>query len=364
MLDAGRSEIARFLAQHTPFTSLSGDELGELVVETEIEFHPAGTVILSEGGDPVTFLRIIHSGAIDITHRGKVLDLLGTGDTFGHAAMMSGLPPGFEARSAEDTLCYRIPVAVARPLLDQVRSEELRVTPHAPSHLHVSRLIRSPTLRCEPEQSISEVARRMTELGADCAVVELGEAGLGIVTDRDLRTRVLAAGLPASAPVSTVMTTPVFTVSPDRMGGEVLFDLLERGIRHAPIVTENGQLVGVVDEADLFAAQPRPWFGARRAIAHASGIEELERVAKRLPRILLDLHSSSLKALEVARVLSALEDALVARRRHPRPPRADAGLADPRRVRVRRAALAGVARRGSCGAGGVWVGAAADRAQR
>ena len=84
-------------------------------------------MILSEDGGPVTFLRVVHSGAVDIVHDDRLLDLLGPGDTFGHAAMLSGLPPGFEARAAEDTLCYRIPDTVARPLLDSARRRELAV---------------------------------------------------------------------------------------------------------------------------------------------------------------------------------------------------------------------------------------------
>src|SRR5581483_4041552 len=107
MLDAGLSEIARFFAQYRPFSELAAEELGELVANAEIEFYAAGDVILSEDGGPVTFWRIIHSGAVDVSHLGKLLDLLGPGDTFGHAAMLSGLPPGFEARAAQDTLCYR-----------------------------------------------------------------------------------------------------------------------------------------------------------------------------------------------------------------------------------------------------------------
>ncbi|MHB8693230.1 MAG: putative nucleotidyltransferase substrate binding domain-containing protein [Solirubrobacteraceae bacterium] len=313
MLDAGLSEIARFFAQYRPFTEMTPEDLGDVVANAEIEFYPAGDVILSEDGGPVTFWRIIHSGAVDVAHEGKLLDLLGPGDTFGHAAMFSGLPPGFEARAAQDTLCYRIPVAVARPLLETVRSEDLGTAERAPAHLPVARLIRSPTLCCAPEQTISEVACQMTELDARCAIVDLQDGTFGIVTDRDLRTRVLAAGLPASAPVGEVMSVPAFTVLPDRLGGDVLFEMLERGIHHAPIVSSRGRLVGVVDEADLFAAQPRPWFGVRRAIARASDLPTLQRVASRLPTVLLELHSSSLKALDVARLVSALNDALVAR---------------------------------------------------
>jgi CBS domain-containing protein len=261
----------------------------------------------------VTFLRVIHSGAVDILHDGRLLDLLGAGDTFGHAAMLSGLPPGFEARAAEDTLCYRIPVAVARPLLDRVKQHELEVGAGAPSHQAVVRLIRTPTVLCEPMERIREVARRMTETGATSAIVNLRNEGFGIVTDRDIRTKIVGAGLPLSAPVATVMTNPVFSVPPERPGAEVLFELLERGIRHAPIVGKDGQLIGVIEDADLFAAQSRSWFGVRRSISRAATVEDLAGVARRLPAVVADLHAARVRALEVVRVLSALMDALTTR---------------------------------------------------
>src|SRR5690349_7661644 len=188
-MEAGLSEIARFLALRPPFDALAPEELGELVADTQLEFYASGEVILSEDGGPVTFLRVIHSGAVDISHDGALLDLLGPGDTFGHAAMMAGLPPGFEARAVEDTLCYRVPVAVARPLLDEARNQELKVATQ-PGNRAVVRLIRSPTVRCAPDSTVGEMAQRMTELGANSAVVDLGGRGFGIVTDRDVRTRI------------------------------------------------------------------------------------------------------------------------------------------------------------------------------
>ena len=282
-------------------------------MQTEIEFFVAGAPILTEDGGPVTFLRVIHGGAVDIIHDGQLLDLLGVGDTFGHAAMLSGLPPGFEARAAEDTLCYRIPVAAARPLLERARNRELQVGVHEPGHQPVATLIRAPTVRCEPMEAIREVARRMTAAGAGAAVVNLREGGFGIVTDRDIRTKIVAKGVPLSAPVASVMSSPVFSVTPDRLGGEVLFEMLERGFRHAPVVSDRGQLVGVVEDADLFAVQPRSWFGVRRSIARARSPDALASAAQLLPEVVVELHRSNLRALEVARVLSALVDALTVR---------------------------------------------------
>ena len=57
---------------------------------------------------------MVRSGAVEIVSDGRVLDLLGEGELFGHASMLSGLPTGFEARAGEDTVCYRIPAEVAQ----------------------------------------------------------------------------------------------------------------------------------------------------------------------------------------------------------------------------------------------------------
>ena len=89
--------------------------------------------------------------------------------------------------------------------------------------------------------------------------------------------------------------------------------MLERGIRHAPVISERGQLIGVLEDADLFAAQPRSWFGARRAIERARNLDALSAAADRLPALMLELHRSSVPALELPRVLSALVDALTRR---------------------------------------------------
>ena len=80
----------------------------------------------------------------------------------------------------------------------------------------------------------------MTDAGATSVVVDLG-GSLGILTDRDLRTRVVAGGLSHDAPVSEAMTAPAYTVAADRLGSEVWLDMLDRGVRHFPVLSATGR---------------------------------------------------------------------------------------------------------------------------
>jgi CBS domain-containing protein len=324
---AAVSDVVDFLRAHPPFDTVASADVERMAGSTEIEFHPAGETILEQGAEPVRHLRVVRSGAVEIVHDGRVLDLLGEGELFGHASMLSGLPTGFAARAQEDTLCYRIPEEVARGLL--ARPEGLRyvarsllelVEPAAAQpaeapprdHQPVATLLRSQLVVCSPETTIREVAQRMTDAGASSAVVGL-DGSLGIVTDRDLRSRVVARGLAPDAPVSEVMTAPAYTVGPERLGGDVLLDMLDRGIRHFPVVSPTGRVHGVVEDVDLVAVETRSSFHLRRAIARATTRAELARAAEALRPTVLALWDARVPALNISAIYSVVMDALTRR---------------------------------------------------
>ena len=244
-------DIAGFLGSHPPFDAVEADDLARVAAVTETEVIPRGKTIFSQGAGPVEYLWVVRSGSVEIIHDGRVLDLLGPGELFGHASMISGLPTGFEARAAEDTVCYRIPADVMRPLL--ARADVLRFVARSivdrdvvttapadprsdPVQSRVATLIRTPPLVCQGSEPIREAAKRMTAEGASAVLVPHGGT-FGIVTDRDLRSRVIAAGLSPEAPVSAIMTEPAYTVTADRLGGDVLLDMLERNVHHIPVLS-------------------------------------------------------------------------------------------------------------------------------
>jgi CBS domain-containing protein len=271
----------------------------------------------------------VRSGAVEVVLSGRVLDLLGVGELFGQASMLSGLPSGFTARAQEDTVCYRIPAEVARgplgrpealqfvtrSLLDRGRLAR-RANDGAgdgdPALQPVASLIRKPLIVCPPGTSIRDAARRMTDAGATSVVVDLG-ASLGILTDRDLRSRVVADGLSHDAPVSAAMTAPAYTVEADRLGSEVLLDMLDRGIRHFPVVSSTGAVLGVVDDADVVAVETRTSFHLRAAIARAATTPELADAARALRPTIVALHRARTAPLHLAAIHSVVVDAVIRR---------------------------------------------------
>jgi CBS domain-containing protein len=297
---------------------------------TQTEVSPAGKTIFSQGAGPVDYLWMVRAGSVEIRHDGRILDRLGPGELFGQASMISGLPTGFEARAGEDTVCYRIPADVVRPLL--ARPDVLRfvarsivartgvaVPPEAetdPLEQRAATLIRTPPLLCHGSEPIREAAKRMTAEGASAVLVRTGtgsEARLGIVTDRDLRSRVIAADLSPDAPVSAIMTEPAYSVSADRLGGDVLLDMLERGVHHIPVLSPAGQVLGVIDDGDLAAAEAGRPFLLRRAIDLATSPAELAATAAGLNPVIISLHDARATAEHVAAVRSVVLDALTRR---------------------------------------------------
>lgn len=101
------------------------------------------------------------------------------------------------------------------------------------------------------DETVQAVAQRMADGDFGFVPVCDGSRVVGAVTDRDLAVRVLATGLGPSTAVSEVMTRDIFTVAKDDSIEDVLSAMGDRQLRRFPIVTDNGDLVGVVSIGDL-----------------------------------------------------------------------------------------------------------------
>lgn len=109
-------------------------------------------------------------------------------------------------------------------------------------------------VRINPEESVAVAARTLARYNIGALPVCGGDGRIcGVVTDRDLVTRCIAAGRqPSMTPVREVMTTNVISARPDMDAGLAAQMMGRQQIRRLPVV-ENGKLCGMVSLGDLAA---------------------------------------------------------------------------------------------------------------
>lgn len=105
-----------------------------------------------------------------------------------------------------------------------------------------------------PTVTVRDAAEIMTERHIGALLVGDGDKMIGIFTERDVLTRVVARGLdPDITVLEAVMTKNPDTVRPDEMALNALSRMRDKGYRHLPVV-EDGKLVGIVSIRDLYSA--------------------------------------------------------------------------------------------------------------
>jgi CBS domain-containing protein len=253
-----------FVRGTPPFDALPQAAFDTAAKAVEIVFFPAGTRLLTGGGAPSEHLYVIRKGAVRLERDAQTLQVLEEGEIFGFTSLISGQAT-LDVLVEEDLLAYRLPKAQFEALLghapfaghfasglaERLRNslERSQVVSFQPDlAVPVSSLLRRPAVFVPKEATVGEAARVMADQSVSSVLV--GSEPPGIVTDRDFRRRVLAAGKGPETPVLEVYSAPLKTVVADCPVYEAWRILLDAGVHHLP-VTRDGEIVGVLSATDL-----------------------------------------------------------------------------------------------------------------
>jgi CBS domain-containing protein len=116
---------------------------------------------------------------------------------------------------------------------------------------------------CTPTTTLDQVAKLMAQ--NDCGeipVVDPADQIVGVVTDRDIVCRVVAAGKnPMAYTAETCMSGPVVTVRDDAPIADVVATMEKHQIRRVPVVDGRDSCIGIISQADI------SWTGDPRSVA-------------------------------------------------------------------------------------------------
>lgn len=326
------AEIADFLRQHPPFTGLAEGELASLIRALEIRYFRRGTVITS-AGDENAWFSIVRSGAVELRLGGSDLNArLGEAGCFGYPSLLRGGHAQNEAIALEDSLVYRVAKPAFLALIGQHPEfrayfetdeatrlrravETMRRSAGAGSdeaetlgaHAAIGSLVRRDKLVTgQPDMTIRDAARLMVERDVSTLPICDGEKLVGIVTDKDLRRRVLGADRNLSDPLSAIMTPDPITAAADTPILTALITMAERHIHHLPVTDPAGDVIAVVSSNDILSQLGSNALQIAKAVGAATDADGVALATSQLPQTLTGLISAGVDADHVSRYVSTI----------------------------------------------------------
>lgn len=316
-----------FIEHLHPFDTLPRTELDQVLKAIEQQEIRAGTRILEQGGAVSQYLHIIQRGSVQLQREEKPLQVLEEGEFFGFLSILSQDAPTADVVAHEDVSLLLLPDNVFRRLINKNGFSEFFLKSLSSRLQHLLSLdsrstdesLTSPIkslmvhslVATAPQTTVLETAQLMRESRVSCVIIQSEPPG--IITDRDLRNRILAEGRSGETAVGEVMTQPVKSLPADTPLYSALMYLYEEGIHHLPI-TDRGQITGVVTTTDLLRQQAQsPFYFLKRLETLDDTTEDLATYAPKLVQTVRSLFENGLNAIQIGRVVSSLNDTLVKR---------------------------------------------------
>jgi CBS domain-containing protein len=325
-MDVELIEIREFLASHPPFDQLPEDLLDKLPQQISIRYLRRGSPFPpAEHTDGNLFL--VRSGAVDVRNqRGDLVEKYAEGDLY--TSRCAGDENTPSAVAAEDTLVYEIPCARITALREQSHAfnhhfeasvtarlrnalYSLQQRPGSSSALmtvEVADLVTRPPVCARSDTSIRQAAEIMSQNKVSALLIADDDQLLGLVTDRDMRSRCLAKGLSSDQPVSDIMTRKIYKVSKDTPGFEALITMTRLNVHHLPVM-DRERLIGLVSTTDLIRHQSANALFLVGDIYRSASVERLVEISRQLPETQAQMALAGATATHIGQAVSAITDA-------------------------------------------------------
>lgn len=331
-----------FLKSIPPFHLLPEPELQDLSHTLTMEHFAEGRVILNPDGPPTRFLYLIRSGGVKFVKPVKegedsaVVDMRGEREFFGFFSLLSGRPSPFTIVAEKDTLCFLIEKDSLVRLLNNHPDVLLYFTmgpskgfravrpsgSAVPAELSADPLFFSARVRdvmhrhvatYPRNESVVEAARLMTAHGVgSLIVVDSERRPVGILTDGDLRRKVIASGRLSDLPVEGVMSSPLTAIQPGSLLFDAILTMIRKGIKYLPVM-EGNELVGILSERDLVISQGNNPVAIIRRIQQATDLEQLVLIRRDINHSFKVMLERGGQTKEICQLITQTNDHLTVR---------------------------------------------------
>lgn len=332
----------QFLRKYPPFDQMDAGHLGFLLEHCQLRFYAAGDSVVKPADGRVEYMYIVKQGHVlgqRPSPSGNGMDTtvdIAVGECFPMGALVGERPTRTDYLAVEDTFCLQLKrEAFARllalapafrdfamrgvsSLLDQVNQQvQLKAAETLGAQYsldtRLGELAARAPVTCPRGTSLRDAVRLMNDQHVGSLIVVDGAgAPVGIFTLRDLREEIANGSGDLQQPLDGLMVAEPFHLPPSASAFDAALAMTQRHIAHVCVV-EDGKLLGVISERDLFSLQRVDLVHLARTISSAGSVAALAALRGDIAGLIDNMLAHGASPAQLTHIISLLNDHTVCR---------------------------------------------------
>ncbi|GGD23926.1 DUF294 nucleotidyltransferase-like domain-containing protein [Flavobacterium orientale] len=340
--------IADFLKNFPPFISLPFHDLVTIASEVKVVHAEKNQVLFKVGDATHPNFYIVKEGAIGLSVTSDaeeaLIDKCDEGDILGLRPFFAKDNYLMTAKAREESLLYAIPIEIFKPYVEK-NTEVLSFllesfasnTRNPYDKVNKGKLIsenviyddqsseiqyfqpisyiKNPitTKRKNPVQSVAQL---MTQYKIGSIIIEENDIPIGIITDKDLRSKIATGQFPITTPVEEIMSAPVVTVPENISVAETQLMMLKHNIGHLCVTldgTNKSKIMGIISEHDVIVAQANNPGVLLKQTKRANRSKELKGIREKLTDLIQNSLDKNIPIQHICNLVGEINSAITKR---------------------------------------------------
>ncbi|MBV1924203.1 MAG: CBS domain-containing protein [Flavobacteriaceae bacterium] len=338
--------IYDFLKMHPPFNVLSQQELYKIAENVRVLYFEENEYIFKCKETIHQHFYIVKEGAIGIYNENEsfIVDKCDEGDIFGLRALIRKNNYILTAKSVEESIVYSISSDILTEIISTnleankfliasfatnmrnpysnedkgtlfANVQVLQASENHFTEVQSAQYSKNP-ISCPKDTIIRDAARTMTDKRVGSIVITENKKPIGIITDKDLRTKIATGTTSIEENVSSIMSSPVISYPSNITVAEAQIAMLQHKITHL-CITEDGtastELKGILSEHDIIVVRGNNPSVLIKEVKRANTVEDLQYIRKKVHNLLKRYIEQNIPIVFIANVISAINDAITSK---------------------------------------------------
>ncbi|MEL1242130.1 DUF294 nucleotidyltransferase-like domain-containing protein [Flavobacterium flavipallidum] len=345
--------VADFLKNFPPFNFLDQIDIEKLSEKVSIIYKEKGVVIFEENEETHDCFYVVHKGAVELLKNQKndILDMCDEGDIFGLRPLIAHENYKMEARTHEETILYAIPIDIFKPYaiknlnVGSFIIESFASNTHNPySKSHRGKLYGNTfddennaddvidtdnkildlqpikyskkIITCSRAATAKEIAKTMTKKNVGAMLVVEDMLPIGIITDKDLRNKIVTGDHSINTTADVIMNSPVITYSKKMTITQAQMAMMKSNISHLCLTkdgTPNTKVVGILSKHDVMVALGNNPAVLIKALKRVKKVKEIKPIRAKITQLLQGYINQNIPITLTAKIITELNDACIQR---------------------------------------------------